>query len=35
MSFGLTLLRSTFTDWANVYLTDETHASPSEAALGR
>lgn len=34
MSFGLTLLRSTFTDWANVYLTDETHASPSEAALG-
>jgi hypothetical protein len=35
MSFGMTLLRSTFTDWANVYLTDVTHASSSEAALGR
>lgn len=35
MSFGLTMIRSTFTDWGNVYLTDQTHASSSEAALGR
>jgi len=35
MAFGLNLSRSTFTDWMNVYLSEVTHVSPSEAALGR